>query len=83
MQRKATIQPPKKRKSGKGAPPSEDQPSSNLGISVSSGRVAFNMDVPAGAKTSFKIHATVKGYKNMGDLFEEVWNYYQENHKDT
>ncbi len=83
MQQKANIQPPKRKTSGKGTPPPEDQPSRNLGKPVSSARVAFNMDVPTDAKTSFKVYATVNGYKNMGDLFQEVWDFYQEHHKET
>ncbi len=80
---KASIEPPKRKTTGKGEPPPESQASDNLGTPVGGGRVALNMEVPAATKTSFKVYATIHGHKNMGDLFDEVWRFYQEHHKET
>ena len=82
MQQKAKIDPPKRKSSAKGEPPPDSEASNSVGTRVSGKRVALNMDVEADDKTSFKVYATRHGYKNMGDLFNEVWQLYQEHHKE-
>lgn len=75
---KATIEPPNKKKKGKGEPPPENRPSANLKKSNPGELKPMNFSVPAEFRKEYKRFA-VDNDMTMVELLSTSFSYYKDN----